>query len=359
MVRIETRRGRLIIDKLLGRRYEWTIESSYWRNPIIAFMAWLAIPLVIYGIYTTVFHTVPVALLSTLIFANVLSIMTLSMGFQSIGTGRLNFGPHFFLALGGYTAALLNVNYNLNPAITFIAAFAVGALVGLGLSPITVISRGVYFVLFTLILPLVLYQLAYWRSDVFGAETGIPGVEVLFSTGDIVLDLFFFFYSSLAIAAVLMFIYDKTLRSKYGLLMGVVNEDEDLAQMYGINSSLIKVVTFTFTSGAMAAAGWFLAHYQGSFAGPAWLTPEILVLILLTSTLAGKGAIYGQVIAAYVIVVLREILRGTSGELGLAILYIVMLILLFALPEGFWGLYRKRRYREYYPTIKVRKEEVL
>lgn len=359
MVRIETRRGRLIIDELFGRRYEWTIEPRYWRNPIIVFIAWLAIPLVVYGIYTTVFNLVPVALLSTLIFANVLSIMTLSMGFQSIGTGRLNFGPHFFLALGGYTAALLNVNYNINPAITFIAAFAVGALVGLGLSPITVISRGVYFVLFTLILPLVLYQLAYWRSDVFGAETGIPGVEVLFSTGDIVLDLFFFFYTSLAIAAVLMFIYDKALRSKYGLLMGIVNEDEDLAQMYGINSSLIKVVTFTFTSGAMATAGWFLAHYQGSFAGPAWLTPEILALVLLTSTLAGKGAIYGQVVAAYIIVVLREILRGTSGELGLAILYIVMLVLLFALPEGFWGLYRKRRYREYYPTIKVRKKEVL
>lgn len=359
MVRIETRRGRLIIDDLFGKRYEWTVEPRYWRNPIIAFLAWLVMPLVVYGVYTSAFGVVPVALLSTLVFANVLSMMTLSLGFQSIGTGRLNFGPHFFLALGGYTAALLNVNYGLNPAITLIAAFAIGAIVGLGLSPITIISRGVYFVLFTLILPLVLYQVAYWRSDIFGAETGIPGVDALFLTGDLILDLFLFLYTSLAIATIIMLIYDKVLRSKYGLLMGAVNEDEELARMYGVNAPFIKVVIFTFTSGAMAVAGWFLAHYQGSFAGPAWLTPEILALILLTSTLAGKGAIYGQVIAAYIIVILREVLRSTSGELGLAALYIIMLVLLFVLPEGFWGLYRKRRYREYYPTIKVRKREVL
>ncbi|MET1124547.1 MAG: branched-chain amino acid ABC transporter permease [Archaeoglobaceae archaeon] len=352
-MRLEPRRGRLIIH-LAGRKFEWTIEPRYWRNSAIGFLIWLSLPGIVYG--ASLIGLKPVALLSTLIFANVIVMICVPLTLQIIGTGRVNFGPHFFVAIGGYVAALLSKNLGLPPSLTLLAAFLAGCGIGAALSPITIISRGIYFVLITLLLPFVLWHITYWRSDIFGAETGIPGVELLVSTGNLINDLIAYYYISFAIAFLLLFLTDRVLRSRYGFLMGVINEDEDVAASYGIDINRIKVVVFTITNGAIAVAGWFLAHYQGSFTGPAWLTPAFLIIILLTTTLGGKGAIYGIVISAYVITVLREVTRSVFGELSTIALFVILLLFLYLLPEGFWGLYRKRRYREYEPSIKVRRE---
>ncbi len=353
MVRLEPRRGRLIIHAF-NRKFEWVIEPRYWRNPIIGVILWLAIPLIIIGI-SQIFPISVLSLISTLIFANILCMITIPLTVQVIGTGRVNFGPHFFAAIGGYTSALLSKNFGLSPIATLPASFAFGALIALFLSPITIISRGLYFVLITLLLPFILLEIAYWQSEIFGAETGIPGVPILLDTGNVFFDSVAYFYLSFVIVLLFLFFADRVLRSRYGFLMGVINEDEEVAESYGINTAKIKIPTFTLTSGAMAIAGWFIAHYYGSFTGPAWLQPSFLILILLTTTLGGKGAIYGVVLSAYVIASLREITRVTFGELSIVVLFIILLLLLYFLPEGFWGLYRKKRYREYFPSIKIRR----
>lgn len=354
MIKLEPRRGRLIIHAF-GRKYDWVIEPRYWRNPAIGTLTLLTLPLVLYYMSTGVFGIRPVALISSLIFANVLAMISVPLVLQIIGTGRVSFGPHFFVAVGGYTAALLSKNFGLNPSLTLPASFLMGAVVGFALSPVTIISRGIYFVLITLLLPFMLWELTYWRSDIFGAETGIPGVQPLIFTGDVVLDIMIYYYISLTIVLFFLFFTDRVMRSRYGFMMGVINEDEDVALSYGLDVTKIKIITFTMTNGAIAIAGWFLAHYQGSFTGPVWLQPTFLILILLTTTLGGKGAIYGVIVSAYVIATLREITRTQFGELSIVVLFVILLVLLYVLPEGFWGLYRKRRYREYEPSIRIRR----
>ncbi|MEM1578219.1 MAG: branched-chain amino acid ABC transporter permease [Archaeoglobaceae archaeon] len=353
MVKLESRRGRVIIH-LHRRKYEWTIEPRYWRNPIIGMIIWLLIPIIVIGI-SQFLSISALSLISTLIFANVICMIAIPLTVQIIGTGRVNFGPHFFAAIGGYTSALLSKNFAFPPFATLPASFAFGALIALGLSPITIISRGLYFVLITLLLPFILLEVAYWQSETFGAETGIPGVPMLIATGNVFLDNILYFYLSLLIVLILLFFADRVLRSRYGFLMGVINEDEEVAESYGINTAKMKIPIFTLTSGAMAIAGWFLAHYYGSFTGPAWLQASFLIIILLTTTLGGKGAIYGVAISAYVIAMLREVTRVAFGELSIVVLFLILLILLYLLPEGFWGIYRKKRYREYFPSIKIRR----
>ncbi|MGC9106793.1 MAG: branched-chain amino acid ABC transporter permease [Infirmifilum sp.] len=346
------RRGRLIFEVYVGRslrRFEWTVEPRYWRNPTIATLIWLLLPLVLwfFGLYS---------ILTTMIFANIIAIITVAYSLRVIGTGRLDFGPTFFVALGGYVAALLSKWYGLNPVETLFAAFALGALVGLLLSPIVVISRGVYYTLITFILPFVLYEITYWRSDIFGAETGIPGVPPLISVANPVQAELIYFYISALIVIIYIFIVDKVLRSKYGLMMGVLNEDEDIANMYGINTNLIKVIVFSLTSGMISVAGWFLAHYYMSFTGVLYLSPEFLTLILTAAVLGGKGAVYGAVIGSYFVAGVREFTRIAIPEYSVIAFLVLVLGLLLTLPEGLWGLYRRRRYREYVPTIKVRRK---
>ena len=352
VVKIRERRGRLIFEIRLGkffRRYEWTVEPRYWRNPIIATSIWLIMPILLYwGSFYS--------LLSTFVFANIVAMVVIPYSLRVIGTGRLDFGPTFFFALGGYIAAILSRDFGLAPFETFFAAFGIGCIIGLALSPITIISRGIYYTLITFILPFVLYEITYWRSDIFGAETGIPGVKPLVGVTSPTLAELYAFYLSAAIVIVLMFVIDKVLRSKYGLMMGVLNEDEDVADLYGINTKFIKVVTYTLTSGLISIAGWFTAHYYMAFTGTLYLSPEFLTLILLSAILGGKGAVYGALIGSYFVIGVREFARILFVEYSTLVFYVVTLSLLFLLPEGLWGLYRKRRYREYIPTIKVRRK---
>jgi len=351
VVKIRERRGRLIFDIKIGRfmrRFEWTVEPRYWRNPLIFTAVWLLLPVL-------VFFSGYFSFLSTLVFANIVAMVAVPYVLRIIGTGRLDFGPTFFFAIGGYTAALLSRS-GASVFETFLAALGVGLLVGLALSPITIVSRGVYYTLITFILPFVLYEVAYWRSDIFGAETGIPGVQPLVNIPSPTIAEIYYFYLSAAFVFFLMFLVDKVLRSKYGVMMGVLNEDEDIANMYGINTKFIKIVVYTLTSGFVSIAGWFTAHYYMSFTGTLYLSPEFLTLILLASVLGGKGAVYGALIGSYFVVGVREVFRVYLGELSLIAFYGVSLALLLLLPEGLWGLYRKRRYREYVPTIKVRRK---
>jgi len=355
VIKIEPRRGRLIIYLMDRWRLEWTVEPRYWRNPLIAAILWICLPLLI-PFMPRGLPIGPTTLLTSLFMANVVAISAIAHSFQTIGTGRLSFGPHFFVVVGGYVAALLNKNYGLSPILTLLAAFAITALVGLAFSPLTIISRGIYFTLITIILPLILYELVFWRVDIFGAETGIPGISRLVSTGDVMNDYLICFYVSLAIALVLLLIVDKVLRSRWGFMLGVINEDEDVAASFGIETKKIKVIVFTLTSGVMGISGWLIAHYYGSFAGTMWLEPWLLIFILLSSVLGGKAAIYGAALGSYFVVLTRDLLRPFVGGVALLMLYAVLLATLYLLPEGLWGLYRKTRYREYVPTIRVRKK---
>ncbi|MGP3667737.1 MAG: branched-chain amino acid ABC transporter permease [Candidatus Bathyarchaeota archaeon] len=356
VIKFEERRGRIIIHFLDKWRFEWVVEPRYWRNPAIATILWVCIPLLIPFIPSSVIGIGPMSLLSTLILANVIGISALAHSLQTIGTGRVNFGPHFFVVAGGYVAALLNKNYGIDPSTTFLLSFAVTSLIGLTLSPLTVVARGIYFTLITLVLPLILSELTYWRSDIFGAETGIPGVARLVSTGNAIYDVYIYFYISFIIVATILLIIDKLLRSRWGFILGVINEDEDVASSFGLSVGKFKMAIFTVTSGIMGISGWFIAHYYGSFTGTVWLEPWMLIFILLSSVLGGKAAIYGAVMGAYFIVLLREVLRNYLGEAALLALYTILLVLLYLLPEGLWGLYRKKRYREYVPSIRIRRK---
>jgi branched-subunit amino acid ABC-type transport system permease component len=65
--------------------------------------------------------------------------------------------------------------------------------------------------------------------------------------------------------------------------------------------------------------------------------------------------IYGNVVGGYFIVFLELALQYLVGDYSSVAFPIILLIMLLSLPEGLFGLYRKRRYREYLPTLHVRR----
>ena len=346
MVNLEIKRDRVIF-RWGKSKYEYTIEPQYWRNPLLWISLFILLPIIMYFANP--------ALLPTIISANLLAAIAIPVCWMCIATGRVTFGPQFFVGVGGYTAALLSVHYGLGPVQTLPAAIIITLALGFLISPISIIARGLYYALLTLILPLIFLEITIIYLDIFKGDVGLSGIAPLLGLPSAKLSFFGISLLSLLLMGVYLFIVDKILRSRFGLMMAAINDDEDVAQAIGVKINKIKIISFGLSAGMVGIVGWFYAHYHGTFAGVTYLPLTLMVKILLTIIIGGRAQIYGCVAGAYFISFLEMVLIRTMGDLSPIIFPIMLLIFLLVLPEGLFGIYRRRHYREYLPTLHVRR----
>ena len=343
---LEAKRDRLVL-RWRGAKYEWLIEPRYWRNPLIYSALIALLPVLVY-------YASP-SLLPTVISANLLAAVAIPVSWMTVATGRVNFGPQFFVGAGGYIAALLSVYYGFGPLQTLPVAILGSLALGFTLSPLSIISRGLYYTLLTMIFPLVFLEITYIYTGIFKGDVGLSGITPLLTLGSATLTQLATAFLSLAMMGAYLWIVDKILRSRYGLAMAAINDDEEVAEAIGVNINKIKIRNFAFSACLVGAVGWFFAHYHGTFAGVTYLPLTYMIKILLAIIIGGRAQIYGCVVGAYFITFLELLLIRNLGGLSPVILPIVLLALLVALNEGLFGIYRKRHYREYLPTLRVRR----
>jgi len=343
MVRIEQKRA-LIIFRFGEKKFEWPIETRYWRNPLLGVALLAVLPLV--------FSWQP-DIMSLIATANIYACIAIPLGWQMTGIGRMNFGPQAFVGIGGFTAALLSVHYGWGPWATLPAAILAGFVFSLILSPLTNIAKGLYFSLVTLILPLIFLEITFYFS-IFKGETGLAGIAPLLELGNIKLEYLTTGYFSLIMLVVFLFGVVKVYDSRLGLYAAAINDDEEVASNLGLNIKKWKIVCFVVTSVMVAIVGWFAAHYFGTFSGITYLQLPFMLKILLICMVGGRGDVYGAIYGAYFVVILEKVLT-VFGTVNYILFPVILAILLFTLPEGLYGIYRIHRYREYYPTIRVRK----
>lgn len=347
MVSIEHKKGRLVFY-LGDLKLEWVIEPRYWRNPIIGISILLLLPIAL--------NSRP-GLLSLITMANIYACIAIPLSWQITGTARMNFGPQLFVGIGGFTSALVSIYWGWSPWQSLISTILVSLLFALIISRLTIIAKGLYFSLLTLLLPLIFLECTMIFNNIFRGETGLSGIVSLVDSGDVDLNYFYGCLISLAIMLLFLFIVDKVLRSRWGVYAAAINDNENVANMLGVNVNRYKIITFTISSVMIGVSGWFLAHYFGTFAGVTFLPMQFMLKVLLVVMVGGRGEIYGCVIGAYFVALLERFLT-VIGASNYILFPLILLILLLTLPEGLYGLYRTHRYKEYYPTMKVRKREL-
>jgi len=346
MVDVEIKRDRIII-RYKGKKWDWMLEPRYWRNTFI----WGAL-LVIFPVFC---YFISPILLTTLITANLYAAIAIPLALMTVGTGRLNFGPNFFLGVGGYTAAILSIAYGWGPLKTLPLAILITMVSALLFSPLVIVARGLYYVLLTLLLPLVFMEVTFIYTDIFKGDVGLSGVKLLVDLGKVKINFLVIAYLAIFLMLFYLLVVNKILKSRYGLIMATINDDEEVAHGIGVNINLVKILSFLFPAGMIGVVGWFYAHYFGTFAGITYLPLTFMVKILLVIFIGGRTQVFGCVAGGYFVAFLEMILIATLGDIQPVVFPIILFILLFTLPEGLFGLYRKRRYREYLPTLHVRR----
>jgi branched-chain amino acid transport system permease protein len=343
---LEVKREKLVL-RAGTQKFEWHIEPRYWRNPFMYIAVLLILPILAYFFYPT--------LLPTLIDANLLAAIAIPLGWMTLGTGRMNFGPQLFIGTSGYAAALASIHLGWPPAVTLLVAIVVGIIFGLMLSPLAILSGGLYYTLLTLLFPLVFLEITFIYTDIFKGDVGLFGIAPMLNVGSFTMNQLLICLMSLFMMIIYMFIVDKVLRSKFSASLAAINDDEEVAEAMGVNVKKMKIISFTIPAIMIGVIGWFYCHYYGTFSGITYLPLTFMLKVLMVNMIGGRVQIYGNVVGGYFIAFMELFLISVLGDLSPVLFPTILLVLLLTLPEGLFGLYRKRRYREYLPTLHVRR----
>lgn len=347
MVNLELRRDRLVA-RFRDKKSEWVIEPRYWRNPTIGISILLILPIL--------FQSFP-HILTMITTANLYAAIAIPLSLQMLGTGRVNFGPQLYLGIGGYTAALLNLHFGWSPALTLLATITVCAVISLLLSPTTWIAKGLYFSLITLILPLTFMDVTFIWGDLFRGEVGLVGMSPLLSFQKVTWNYLAYYYLSLFLMLFYLLASDRIVRSRFGINLAAINENENVARMMGVRVDHYKVFYYVLPSILTGIVGWFIVHTFRTFAGVTYLPLEFMSKILIIVIVGGRAFLYGAIPGAYLISGIEDSLRSL-GPVNYFLFPLVLIALIVFLPrgEGLWGLYHKRRPRDYFPKLHVRRD---
>ncbi len=256
-------------------------------------------------------------------------ILATSLNLATGFLGQLPLGHAGFMSVGGYSAALFTMAVDWPAAMEFVVGLIIGGLIAaifgviIGLPALRL--KGDYLAIITLgfgeIIRVIILNLKF-TGGAFGLR-GIENHTTLTNT--------------FICVVISLFVICTLIKSRHGRAIIAIRENEIAAESVGISTTYYKMMAFTVSAFFAGIAGGLCAHYltllnAGDFGF--MRSVEILVMVVL----GGMGSIIGSVVAAIVLTLLPELLRGFS-EYRLIIYSLLLVIMMIFRPSGLFGRY--------------------
>lgn len=264
---------------------------------------------------------------------------SLACGWNIFGgyTGYMNFGHAGFFGIGAYTSALLLLRLGLSPFYTLIIGGALAGVLAAVIGYPCLRLRGPYFVLVTFCLGLAA-RIVVINVEWTGSSTGLwlPFLKVSMFANRVI-----FYEVMLAIMVLTILVAMWIERSKFGIGLRAIFQDEDSAETQGVNATKLKIAAFIVSAFLAGMAGSIYGYYR-SYIHPDFIFDvSISVLVVLMALLGGRQSWVGPVIGASIVVVINEILTayvGIGAEFSRIIYGLLLVIVIMYLPNGLIGL---------------------
>jgi branched-chain amino acid transport system permease protein len=258
--------------------------------------------------------------------------ITASVAWNLIGGfgGQVSFGFAVFYGLGAYTAALA-LNRGINAWIAFLLGAMVALLASLLVGLPTFRLRGPYFAIATIGASEAV-RVIMTNVSVTGGASGYRIME----SG--VFHQLEHFYSALGLAVLAVAACILVRRSKLGLALVAIREDEDAASDLGVNPYRAKLVAHSLAAALTGAAGGVYAHYAAFIHPQGVFAFSISVAILLMPIIGGVGTIWGPVIGAVVYGLVHEEVVASFPQLHLLLYGSLLILIVIFEPRGIMGL---------------------
>ncbi len=259
-------------------------------------------------------------------------------------TGLLNFGHAMFFGVGGYATALLlehMPNAGLLTAL-FVGASA-GALLALIVSPMLVRVRDTAFALMTLALNQLLFIACLKLRGITYGEDGVGGFSIppLNLFGLVSVDIthpYNFFYFSLCIVGLGLFLMWYTTRTPFGSIMIGIRDNPNRVNYLGFNLPFSKTVIFTISGFFAGSAGALFALFQNLVSPDAVMHIQNSFTAIIMVFVGGIGTFIGPIVGAAIMTGLENLaVRYTEKIFLFNGLLLIMVVMFFR--GGFVGLY--------------------
>ncbi|WP_254824561.1 branched-chain amino acid ABC transporter permease [Haloglomus halophilum] len=271
-------------------------------------------------------------------------------------TGQLNLGHAAFIAVGGYTTAILNITHGVSPLVSIPVAMVLSGLAGLAIGIPALRIRGAYLALVTLVIPTIFFQIVILFDGVFKGSFGFKSPPTSLagtggSTGALVtvnrsaMATIIDFYISYAVLLVLFLALFAYTRSDSGRILSAIREDEDAVVAAGIAPAKHKVFAFVLSAMTAGLAGALFVHSTAGFPHPDQLLADTLSLnIVIVSVLGGLGTIIGPMVGALLFGGLQFVagefdvalpmLEQTLSDVIPVVLFVLGMVVVYYRPEG-------------------------
>ena len=249
-------------------------------------------------------------------------------------TGQISIGHGAFMAIGGYTTAVLSRDHNLNLVVTMLAAFALcfvfGVLVGL---PALRFS-GVYLALVTFALAVSVPRLPLKWSKFLGGRDGVQTSRTVSHV---------WLYGAAWTASAILFVLAwLILRGRIGRAFRAVRDSEIAAVASGVELPLYKTLAFGISAAYAGVAGSLFVLATNGFAAPDEFGVVLSLELLIGAAVAGLGSLWGILAGAAFVGLLPAVSTSVpviGSEHGRDVVFgAAVIVVMLLLPDGFAGL---------------------
>jgi branched-chain amino acid transport system permease protein len=255
-------------------------------------------------------------------------VLTIAWTLFSGTTRYVSLATAAFFGLGAYTVAMLVKEMPIYA--TFGVALVLGTVMALLVGLVTLRISGMFFVVFGFGLSELMREVLIWweinQTNTLGRYVFVPFDTTLI-------------YWHLLGLAVLVFLVGWLLRrTRLGIALLVIGDDETMARQAGINVPLAKVAIFVVSSVFMTVVGAVMAPRFGYLTPNFAFNPLISFQVVIMALLGGMQRLWGPVLGVVPLMLLSELLQVRFPFWYSVFLGLVFMIIVYFLPRGITGL---------------------
>ncbi|SEQ24511.1 amino acid/amide ABC transporter membrane protein 2, HAAT family [Faunimonas pinastri] len=240
-------------------------------------------------------------------------------------TGYVSFGNSVFYGLGTYGAAIAMAQFHL--------PFWVGILLGIVLAVLCALLigipilrlRGPYFAIATLGLAAAMGAIVS-NLPIAGSNIGLVLPLIRADT--------MFYELSLGLLVLCTLTVLWVSKSRFGMGLVAIREDEDAAGTMGINTTVFKIVALVLSALFTAVAGSIHAYWI-SFIDPASaFDPTLNVRMVIMAVFGGPGTVFGPLVGSFILSAIYEYLASSISTAAALLFGIVIVLAVIFMPRG-------------------------
>ena len=257
--------------------------------------------------------------------------------------GLTSFGQAAFCGFGAYTTAVLTTAYGISPWLTLPLSLLVSGVAAVLLGLVTVRLSGHYLPLGTIAWGLGLFYL-FSKLEFLGRNDGISGIPPLSIGSFRMIDPGTIYYAIWFAVLVCALLTMNLLDSRTGRAIRALRRGHIAAEAFGVQTPRAKLLVFIYAAVLAGLSGWLYAHFQRA-ANPTPFGAQAGIEYLFIAVVGGAGYVWGGVLGAAIVVILKEILQSYlpyllhgEGQLETIVFGILLVGLLQLAPAGVWPL---------------------